>query len=128
VALAVATHRPRECPFGSFATQSAGHYGSSHPKADIGSLACFREGPSLCENATRYNRTRNFEPCGHAQSEKTQKSVLCSALRLNQFSFLHRLGRYRKQSASPLTAHRSSWPSCSFTGFFPICVCRRSGA
>ena len=29
-----------------------------------------RSGPRPCENSTRYNRTRNFEACGHAQSKK----------------------------------------------------------
>jgi hypothetical protein len=33
-------------------------------------------GPRLCENSARYNRTRNFEACGHAQSKKTQKFIL----------------------------------------------------
>ncbi len=27
--------------------------------------------PWLCKNPTRYNRTRNFGPCGHAESKKT---------------------------------------------------------
>ena len=35
----------------------------------------------LCENSARYNSTRNFEACGPAQSEKTQKFILRSALR-----------------------------------------------
>jgi hypothetical protein len=42
-------------------------------------------GSSPCENSTRYKRTLNFEACGHAQSEKTQKLVLRSALRPNHF-------------------------------------------
>jgi hypothetical protein len=35
-------------------------------------------GPRLCENSARYNRTRNFEACGHAQSKETQKFILRS--------------------------------------------------
>ncbi len=30
-------------------------------------------GSRLCENSPRYDRTRNFEACGHAQSRETQK-------------------------------------------------------
>jgi hypothetical protein len=37
----------------------------------------------MCENSTRYNRTRNFEACGHAQSKKMQKFLLRSALQPN---------------------------------------------
>jgi hypothetical protein len=40
-------------------------------------------GPRPCENSTRYNRTRNFEACGHAQSKKMQKFLLRSALQPN---------------------------------------------
>ena len=47
----------------------------------------------LCENSTRYKRTSNFEACGHAQSKKTQKFVLSSAIRPNQISFSHSLFR-----------------------------------
>src|SRR5262252_6972231 len=43
----------------------------------------------LCKNATRYNRTRNFEPYDRAESKKTQKFVFRSALRPNQISFSH---------------------------------------
>jgi hypothetical protein len=43
----------------------------------------------LCENSARYNRTQNFEACGHAQSKKMQKFVRRSTLRPNQFSFSH---------------------------------------
>jgi hypothetical protein len=50
-------------------------------------------GSRLCENAARYNRTRNFEAWGHAQSKKMQKFVLRSALRPNQISFSHSLGQ-----------------------------------
>ena len=39
--------------------------------------------PRPCENSTRYNRTRNFEACGHAQSKKMQKFLLRSALQPN---------------------------------------------
>jgi len=42
-----------------------------------------RFGPRPCENSTRYNRTRNFEACGHAQSKKMQKFLLRSALQPN---------------------------------------------
>jgi hypothetical protein len=52
-----------------------------------------RFGSRLCENAARYNRTRNFETCGHAHSKKTQKFILRSALRPNQISFSHSLGQ-----------------------------------
>ena len=38
---------------------------------------------------TRYNRTWNFGLYGHAESKKTQKFVLRSALRPNQISFSH---------------------------------------
>src|SRR6516225_638680 len=50
-------------------------------------------GPRLCENSARYDRTRNFEACGHAQSKKTQKFILRSVLRPNQISFSHSLGQ-----------------------------------
>jgi len=43
----------------------------------------------------RYDRTRNFEACGHAQSKKTQKFILRSALRPNQISFSHSLDHER---------------------------------
>ena len=43
----------------------------------------------LCENSTRYNRTRNFGLYGHSESRKTQKFVFRSALRPNQISFSH---------------------------------------
>jgi hypothetical protein len=43
----------------------------------------------LCENSTRYNRTWNFGPYGHAESKKTQKFVFRSALRPIQISFSH---------------------------------------
>jgi hypothetical protein len=48
--------------------------------------------PRPCENSTRYNRTRNFEACGHAQSKKMQKFLLRSALQSNQIWFSHGLG------------------------------------
>jgi hypothetical protein len=54
-----------------------------------------RNWPRLCENSARYNSTRNFEACGPAQSEKTQKFILRSALRPNQISFSHSLGPRR---------------------------------
>jgi hypothetical protein len=47
--------------------------------------------PRLCENSARYNRTQNFEACGHAQSKKMQKFVRRSTSRPNQFSFSHSL-------------------------------------
>jgi hypothetical protein len=50
-------------------------------------------GPRLCENSARYNRTQNFEACGDAQGKKTQKFILRSALRPNQISFSHSLGQ-----------------------------------
>jgi hypothetical protein len=56
-------------------------------------------GSSLCENSTRYKRTLNFEACGRAQSKKTQKFVLRSALRPNQISFSHSLGHDRPTRA-----------------------------
>jgi hypothetical protein len=36
-----------------------------------------------CENSTRYNRTRNFEACGHAQSKNMQKFLLRLAIQPN---------------------------------------------
>ena len=45
--------------------------------------------PGCVKNSTRYNRTRNFWPYGHAESKKTQKFVFRSALRPNQISFSH---------------------------------------
>jgi len=59
----------------------------------------------LCENFARYDRTRNFEACGHAQSKKTQKFILRSLLRPNQISFSHSLGQNptnAPQQAAPL--------------------------
>ena len=41
----------------------------------------------MCENSTRYNRTRNFGLYGHAESKKTQKFVFRSALRPIRFRF-----------------------------------------
>ena len=52
-------------------------------------LVFTRPRPWLCENSTRYNRTRNFGLYGHAESKKTQKFVFRSALRPNQISFSH---------------------------------------
>ena len=49
----------------------------------------FRSRTRLCENSAWYNRTQNFEACGRAQSKKTQKFILRSALRPNQISFSH---------------------------------------
>jgi hypothetical protein len=43
----------------------------------------------LCKNSAGYNRTRNFEVYGRAESKKTQKFVFRSALRPNQISFSH---------------------------------------
>src|SRR5271169_3408309 len=57
--------------------------------------------PRPCENSTRYNRTRNFEACGHAQSKKMQKFPLRSALQSNQISFSHGLGQKETFSLSP---------------------------
>jgi hypothetical protein len=56
-----------------------------------------------CENSTRYNRTRNFEACGHAQSKKMQKFLLRSALQPNQISFSHGLGPLRQAAFFGLT-------------------------
>jgi hypothetical protein len=63
-----------------------------------------RIGSSLCENSTRYKRTLNFEACGRAQSKKTQKFVLRSALRPNQISFSHSLGQFEPPSFVTATA------------------------
>ena len=44
------------------------------PAASRLSVCCTaigRDWPWLCKNSTRYNRTRNFGPCGHAESKKT---------------------------------------------------------
>ena len=56
----------------------------------------------MCENSTRYNRTRNFGLYGHAESKKTQKFVFRSALRPNQISFSHGQDPCRK-SRRPVT-------------------------
>jgi hypothetical protein len=70
-------------------------------KAGAAAVGCgFCPGPSLCENSTRYKRTLNFEACGRAQSKKTQKFVLGSALRPNQISFSHSLGQKRSSCDS----------------------------
>jgi hypothetical protein len=66
----------------------------SNKRTDV---ACW---PRPCENSTRYNRTRNFEACGHAQSKKIQKFLFRSALQPNQISFSHGLDPLRK-SAMP---------------------------
>jgi hypothetical protein len=59
----------------------------------------------LCENSARYNRTQNFEACGHAQSKKKmQKFVRRSALRPNQFSFSHSLGPRRMPRPASVAA------------------------
>ena len=60
---------------------------------------CGRKCSRPCENSTRYNRTRNFEACGHAQSKKMQKFLLRSALQPNQISFSHGLVPKKKSSA-----------------------------
>ena len=62
----------------------------------------------LCKNSTRYKRTRNFEPCGHAESKKTQKFVFRSALRPNQFSFSH--GQDPNRSFAPRLSCKSRKP------------------
>jgi hypothetical protein len=62
----------------------------------------------LCENSARYNRTQNFEACGHAQSKKMQKFVLRSALRPNQISFSHSLGQSQTQKQCPQGRQLSS--------------------
>jgi hypothetical protein len=36
-----------------------------------------------CVKTGRYKRTRNFEPCGRAESKKTKKFVFRSPLRTN---------------------------------------------
>jgi hypothetical protein len=46
-------------------------------------LGC--NGPSLCENSTRYKRTLNFEACGRAQSKKRKNSS--SARHYDQIRF-----------------------------------------
>ena len=64
--------------------------------------------PWLCKNSTRYNRTRNFGLYGHAESKKTQKFVLRSALRPNQISFSH--GQDPECRAPPLPlGPRARW-------------------
>ena len=98
-----------------------------------------RSGPRLCENSTRYNHTWNFEPWGHAQSEKTQKFVLRSALRPNQISFSHSLGQSRhfalrnKQRAFSVSNHsevgrrhtdRGVIPSPYCSGMMPLGTCQ----
>ena len=52
----------------------------------------------MCKNSAGYNRTRNFGLHGHAESKKTQKFVLRSALRPNQISFSHGQDPFRKWS------------------------------
>jgi hypothetical protein len=64
-----------------------------------------RSGSRLCENSARYNRTQNFEACGHAQSKKMQKFVSRSALRPNQISFSHSLGQ--KETKKHVRCHGS---------------------
>jgi hypothetical protein len=59
----------------------------------------------LCENSTRYKRTRNFEPCGHAESKKTQKFVFRSALRPNQISFSHSQDPQATSAACRISFH-----------------------
>jgi hypothetical protein len=61
---------------------------SGHAES-VGSGSIWRKRPWLCENSTRYYRTRNFGPYGHAESKKTQKFVFRSALRSNQIAFSH---------------------------------------
>jgi hypothetical protein len=39
----------------------------------VEAIAGVWQGSRLCENSARYNRTRNFEACGHAQSKKNAK-------------------------------------------------------
>jgi hypothetical protein len=48
-----------------------------------GATAATAHGTRPCENSTRYNRTRNFEACGHAQSKNMQKFLLRLALQPN---------------------------------------------
>jgi hypothetical protein len=45
----------------------------------------------------------NFEACGHAQSEKTQKFILRSPLRPNQLWFSHSLGQLQTSRPLPST-------------------------
>jgi hypothetical protein len=79
-------------------------------------------GSRLCENSARYNRTRNFEAYGHAQSKKTQKFILRSALRPNQISFSHSLGHERRIRANLPAAGRPR------TGTPSVPTCRGSAA
>jgi hypothetical protein len=79
----------------------------------------------LCENSARYNRTRNFEACGNAQSKKTQKFVRRSTLRPNQFSFSHSLGQneppnHDRRSAPPPPGARSRWMMSAATGMLTV--------
>jgi hypothetical protein len=41
------------------------------PVGQTKSCCCPEMAKWLCKNSKRYHRTRNFEPCGHAQSKKT---------------------------------------------------------
>jgi hypothetical protein len=56
----------------------------------------------LCKNSTRYNRTRNFEPYGQAQSKETEN--LSSARRYNQirFPFSHSQGQKPRSPSGAL--------------------------
>jgi hypothetical protein len=55
----------------------------------------FRRAPAyrLRAKSARYKCTLNFEGCGHAESKKTLKFMLRTALRPNQIEFSHSLGQ-----------------------------------
>jgi hypothetical protein len=80
----------------------------------------FRLWPRLCENSTRYIRTRNFEPCGYARSQKTQKFALRSALGPNHTAWAHgrRGGRrsfrgsHQRRSGPPIVPAFMLCPRC----------------
>jgi hypothetical protein len=49
--------------------------------------------PGCVKTLRGINHTRNFGPCGHAKSKKTQKFIFRSALRPNQILFSHNQDR-----------------------------------
>ena len=71
--------------------------------------AAIRSRPRLCGKSARYKCTLNFEGCGHAESKKTLKFVLNTALRPNQIEFLHSLGPLQiPGSPAPASAIRAT--------------------
>ena len=80
----------------------------------ISSTAYVAYGSRLCENSARYNRTRNFEACGHAQGKKRRNSS--SARRYDQIRFRFHTAWVRSGSADHLAGRLAHGRCTSVSG------------